>query len=232
MKTMNILIVDDDSRVQSFLGNALRAEGHAATSADAPAEASNPLSHGEFDLVLLDPEQPREFGPRLCREIRRRDDDIGILILTATDRHAEKAQLLRTGADDYVTKPFNLDELLARIEAVTRRRARAPVPSVTRVGDLEIDHEAQAIRAGDIPLDLTRKEYGLLRMLMKAESRPVSREKILNQVWGYSSAPLTNVVDVYVARVRRKLADAAARARIRTVHGVGYRLEHSDGGTC
>lgn len=232
MKAMNILIVDDDTRLQSFLGSALRAEGHLATSADAPAEALSLLSHGGFDMVVLDPEQPYLFGPRLCREIRRRDDDIGIMILSATDRHAEKAQLLRTGADDYVTKPFNLDELLARIEAVARRRCRPAAPTITHIGDLEIEHEAQTIRCGNVPLALTRKEYGLLKLLLQADGRPVSREKILNQVWGYSEAPLTNVVDVYVARIRRKLADVAAHTRIRTVHGIGYRTEHVDGGSC
>lgn len=222
---MNILIIDADPRIQDFLSRALRAEGHRAEAVADVARASDLMRDDDFDAVLVEPLGGGFSGRRPCADLRRHHPDVAIVVVTACADMEEKIHALRSGADDYVTKPFNLDELLARMEAIARRRGRDPAPAQLRMGDLEVDAEARTVQCGRRAIDLTRKEYELLKLLVQSNTRVVSREKILNQVWGYSADPLTNVVDVYIARVRRKLADATDQVRIRTVHGVGYRVQ-------
>jgi DNA-binding response OmpR family regulator len=147
-------------------------------------------------------------------------------MLTAMDALEDKIKGLKVGADDYLTKPFDFDELLARIEALVRRSHNfAPSSNVLQVADLELDREALEVRRGGDTIKLTAKELAILELLMSAPGRVFSRTRILNQVWGYSEDPLTNVVDVYIARLRRKIDTPGREPLLETVRGHGYRLK-------
>lgn len=220
---MNTMIIESDPRTRDFLSRALRAEGHQTAVFAHAALAQGLQRDAEFDAVLFDPSGGP--GRRACAELRQQHPHAAIVVITACDDVDEKIHALRNGADDYLTKPFNLDELLARMEAIGRRRRRTQSPAPPRVGDLEMNAEARTVQCGRQTMELTRKEFDLLQLLVQSNARVVSRERILNQVWGYSADPLTNVVDVYIARLRRKLAAATDQLSIRTVHGVGYRIQ-------
>lgn len=225
----SLLIVEDDPRVADFLMRGLRAEAYKVTLARTGAEALQTAGTARFDAILLDIMLPgRLDGREVCQTIRMRRDTTPILMLTALHAVEDRVQGLRLGADDYLGKPFAFDELLARIEALIRRGNRfAEVSRVLGLGDLEFDREALTVTLGGRRIEMTAKELALLELLMSAPGRLFSRERILANVWGVSEDPLTNVVDVYIARLRRKLdaGDGANAPRIRTVRGLGYRLE-------
>jgi DNA-binding response OmpR family regulator len=165
-------------------------------------------------------------GYDVCQRLRLEGDHTPILMLTAMDALEDKIKGLKVGADDYLTKPFDFDELLARIEALVRRSHNfAPSSNVLRVADLVLDREALEVRRGDETIKLTAKELAILELLMSAPGRVFSRTRILNQVWGYSEDPLTNVVDVYIARLRRKIDTPDREPLLETVRGHGYRLK-------
>jgi DNA-binding response OmpR family regulator len=221
-----ILIVEDDARVRDFLVRGLQAEGHEVKATGAAQEGLDLALAGPFDVLLLDVMLPGFSGKELCRRLRAKGVATPILMLTAMDAVEDKVDGLRGGADDYLTKPFDFDELLARIEALARRgqrfdaRAAAPL----EVGPLVLDREAMTAHDGGILLDLTGKEFELLECLMSAPGKVLSRTRILNKVWGYSADPLTNVVDVYIRRLRAKLDHEGAESLIQTVRGYGYKL--------
>jgi DNA-binding response OmpR family regulator len=223
---VNLLAVEDDPRVADFLTHGLRAEGYLVAEATTGPEGLQLARSRPFDLILLDLMLPGLSGLELCRELRARAVRTPILMLSALDTTEDKIKGLRLGADDYLAKPFGVDELLARIEALIRRsRGFAPETPQLVVGDLVFDRETLTARKGDRPVELTVKELALLELLMGAPGKVFSRERILNRVWGYSEDPLTNVVDVYLRRLRVKLADNGSGASIKTVRGVGYRLD-------
>jgi DNA-binding response OmpR family regulator len=232
---MNILLVEDDARIADFLQRGLRAEGHQvqraasgpeglalATDAARDAHTGNPPT-----IIVLDRMLPGMNGIEVCRTLRARGVPFPILMLTALGALDERVAGLRAGADDYLAKPFEFEELLARLEALGRR-AHAPQPdrpTLLQVGDLALDRERmRATRAGE-SLNLTARELALLELLMSAPGRLFSRERILAGVWGQSEDPLTNVVDVYIGRLRSKIDQGRAVPLIRTVRGLGYRLE-------
>jgi DNA-binding response OmpR family regulator len=223
---MKVLIVEDDARVADFLQRGLRAEGYTPSVAGSAEEALPLLRHGGFNLALLDVMLPGQSGMGLCQQIRAECNPVPVLMLTAMGSVQERVAGLRCGADDYLTKPFAFDELLARLEALLRR----PPQLVQRdaelvVGDLVFDRVRMEVRRQGQALPLTAKELALLELLMSAPGRMFSRERILSNVWGVDSDPLTNVVDVYIRRLRTKLDDPGAASRITTVRGMGYRLD-------
>ena len=235
---MNILLVEDDPRIAGFLQRGLRAEGHAvqvaATGPDglamakaawlAPDEGRGPT------VLLLDVMLPGMTGLQVCQTLRAAQVQIPILMLTALGTLEDRVTGLRLGADDYLCKPFEFEELLARIEALARRtRAQVAPPSSTlRVADLSLDLEAMRASRGGRPLSLTARELALLELLMRAPGRLFSRERILSNVWSLNEDPLTNVVDVYIRRLRSKIDDGQAQPLIHTLRGLGYRLEAQD----
>ena len=230
-----LLVVEDEPRVADFLGRGLRAEGYQVTFARTGAEALEIARAARFDAILLDIMLPGGMdGREICQRLRMRRDTTPILMLTALDGVEDRVEGLRLGADDYLGKPFAFDELLARIEALIRRGQRfAETTRLLAAGDLVFDRDALTVACAGRRLDLTAKEMALLELLMAAPGRLFSRERILSNVWGLSEDPLTNVVDVYIARLRRKLeagAEGALVPVIRTVRGRGYRLEMPDGG--
>jgi DNA-binding response OmpR family regulator len=225
----SLLVVEDDPRVADFLTRGLRAEAYKVTLARTGTEALQAAAAARFDAILLDIMLPGGLdGREVCQTIRMRRDTTPILMLTALHAVEDRVQGLRLGADDYLGKPFAFDELLARIEALIRRGNRfAEVTRVLGLGDLVFDRDALTVTLGGRRIEMTAKELALLELLMSAPGRLFSRERILANVWGLSEDPLTNVVDVYIARLRRKLeaSDGANAPRIRTVRGLGYRLE-------
>lgn len=232
---MNVLLVEDDPRIAGFLQRGLRAEGHAvqvaATGPDglamakaawqAPDEGRGPT------VMLLDVMLPGMTGFEVCQALRAAQVQLPILMLTALGAVEDRVTGLRLGADDYLCKPFEFEELLARIEALARRARSqmAPPPSTLRVADLSLDLEAMRASRGGRALTLTARELALLELLMRAPGRLFSRERILANVWGLNEDPLTNVVDVYIRRLRSKIDDGQARPLIHTLRGLGYRLE-------
>lgn len=232
---MNILVVEDDRRVADFLERGLRAEGHlihvARTGPDGLALAQqlhrDRQSTDPPTVLLLDVMLPGLSGLEVCQALRAARVGWPILMLTALGTVEDRVAGLRLGADDYLVKPFAFEELLARIDALARRAHGEPQPKtdVLQVNDLVLDLSAMRARRGDQALDLTARELALLELLMRHPGRLFSRERILANVWGTHEDPLTNVVDVYIRRLRSKIDDGQPRALIHTVRGLGYRLE-------
>jgi DNA-binding response OmpR family regulator len=222
---LNVLLIEDEPRVADFINRGLRAENHGVAMASTGAEGVELAKTGEFDVIVLDLMLPDMHGFDVCQKLRLEGERTPILMLTAMDTLEDKIKGLKIGADDYLAKPFDFDELLVRLEALVRRsRNFAPSSNVLQVGDLVLDRELiEVSRAGE-PIKLTAKELAILELLMGAPGRVFSRTRILNQVWGYSEDPLTNVVDVYIARLRRKIDGPGREPLLETVRGHGYRV--------
>jgi DNA-binding response OmpR family regulator len=223
---VNVLLVEDEPRVADFINRGLRAENHGVSVAATGGEGVELAKTGEFDVIILDLMLPDMHGYDVCQRLRSEGDHTPILMLTAMDTLEDKIKGLKIGADDYLAKPFDFDELLARMEALVRRSHHfAPSTNVLQVADLALDRERIEVRRGGEPIKLTAKELAILELLMSAPGRVFSRTRILNQVWGYSEDPLTNVVDVYIARLRRKIDTPGRAPLLETVRGHGYRLK-------
>lgn len=223
---MNVLLVEDEVRVADFIQRGLKAEGWSVCVAATGEAALVMVAEGDFDAIVLDLMLPGISGQDVCRRLRARKDATPILILSALADVEDRVAGLRMGADDYLTKPFDFDELIARIEALVRRsRALAEaIPTLLRAGPLSFDTESLEVRCGEIPISLTPKERELLKLFLSSPRKIFSRERILSTLWGLSEDPQTNVVDVYVGRLRKKLG--ACGEPIETVRGAGYRYSH------
>lgn len=232
---MNILLIEDDQRIADFLQRGLRAEGRrvqiARNGRDGLAYAMDAWKDltmgGPGTLVILDLMLPDISGMEVCQTLRASQIQLPILMLTALSTVEDRIAGLRLGADDYLCKPFDFEELLARLEALARRGRDLKTAPATllKVADLELDRVAmKASRAGRV-LALTVRELALLELLMSAPGRLFSRERILANVWGVNEDPLTNIVDVYIARLRSKIDDGQSTPLIHTQRGLGYRLE-------
>lgn len=214
-----ILIAEDEYRIASFLERGLRANGFAtAVVADGHAAASA-ARDGEFDLVILDLGLPGRDGMDALAEIRRRGDRLPVIVLTAREGVADRVQGLERGADDYVTKPFSFEELLARIRVRLRDTGSAEV-TLLRAGEVVLDLRTRRASVGSRAVELTAREYALLEVFLRHPDQVLSREQILSHVWGYDFDPGSNIVEVYVRYLRKKLGDGV----IETVRGMGYRL--------
>jgi DNA-binding response OmpR family regulator len=223
-----ILIVEDDPRIASFLRRGLAAEGHAVEHVADGRVALELAAAGGFDLLVLDRMLPGIEGLELCRQLRERGCTSRVLMLTARDRPQDKVDGLRGGADDYLTKPFAFDELLARVEALLRRPASMPAQRVLQVGELRVDLAARQATLGGRRLELTPREFRLLACLAEHAGIVLSRERLLGLVWGRNFDTGNKLVDVYVRYLRRKLEEGQAQPMITTVRGFGYRLDPPD----
>ena len=222
---MNLLLIEDEVRVADFILRGLRAEGWIVTHVPDAEAGLELVLRDRFDVILLDLMLPGISGQDFCRKVRSRDDHTPILMLSARGELDDRVEGLRIGADDYLAKPFEFDELIARLEALARRSTRfvqAAPSAVLRAGAITLDQETLEATADGEPLDLTVKEREILKLFLSKPGRVFSRERILNTVWGANEDPLTNVVDVYVGRLRRKLG--AHSDKLQTVRGAGYRL--------
>ena len=225
---MNILLVEDDDRVNEFLTRGLKAEGY---SVDVCRDGPSGLDFGRsrrFDVILLDLMLPGMHGFEVCQQLRMAGVNTPLLMLTAMDDVDQRVRGLRLGADDYMTKPFVFSELLARIDALLRRSGESqPKASSMEVGSLTFDRDTLQVRREGKVIELTAKELALLELLMSAPGKVFSRTAILENVWGYSSDPLTNVVDVHISRLRGKIDSGFPTSLIKTVRGFGYKLEEA-----
>ncbi|WP_431125202.1 response regulator transcription factor [Variovorax paradoxus] len=227
---MNILFVEDDVRVADFLLRGLSAEGYRVQLARTGPEGLELARSNELSVLLLDLMLPGLSGLELCQTLRAEGNHVPVLMLTALSNTEDKVSGLRLGADDYLTKPFAFEELLARIEALLRRgREQRPRATTLQVADLVLDRERMEVTRGGKLVPLTAKELAFLELLMAAPGRVYSRERILSNVWGTNEDPLTNIVDVYVRRLRAKIDDGHPVALFKTVRGLGYRLDAAPG---
>ena len=216
---MRILIVEDEERIASFLIRGLRAQGyavdHVSSGADALARSRDP----ELDLMILDLGLPDIDGTQVLRSLRGAGSSLAIIVLTARGEVSDRVEGLDLGADDYLTKPFAFDELLARIRARSRDQDGGATTTMT-AGDVELDIPTRRVRVGEERFDLTAREFALLQVLLRRPGQVLTREQLLSQVWELDWDPGSNVVDVYVGYLRKKVGDG----RIETVRGVGYRF--------
>ena len=218
---MRILIAEDDAPLASFVAKAFLAEKHECQIAADGEEALAKLDAESFDLLILDLILPRLSGVEVLRRIRTRDPELPILILTATDHVTERVSCLDAGADDYLTKPFSFSELSARVRALMRRKAR-PVQTLLRADDLELDCVLRTVRRSGKEIDLTPREFSLLEYLMRNSGHRVTRSSIIENVWKLPSDTPTNVVDVYVNYLRRKIDSGHQVKLIKTIRRIGY----------
>jgi DNA-binding response OmpR family regulator len=216
-----ILIAEDEPRLASFLEKGLRAAGHTTTVCADGVQAAAMASDDEFDLLILDIGLPGQDGFAVLRALRARGSQLPVLVLTARDEIADTVTGLDLGADDYVTKPFVFEELLARVRARLRTGERGGESMTLRAGAIELDVRARRAEADGAIVDLTAKEFALLETFLRHPGQVLSREQLLSHVWGYDYDPGSNIVDVYVGYLRRKLG----QERFETVRGMGYRLQ-------
>jgi two-component system, OmpR family, alkaline phosphatase synthesis response regulator PhoP len=225
-----ILVAEDDPDLALGLRNNLEIEGYDVRVARDGAEALALALQWQPALLVLDLVMPKIDGMRVLRELRERDSRIAVLILTARGEEADKVRGLKLGADDYVTKPFGLLELLARVESLLRRACGEPTretaAQLLQFGDVEVDPVARRVRRAGVEVALRPKEYDLLLELLRHRGEVRSRLELMQTVWGYSSAVITRTVDTHMFELRRKLeADAARPRHIMTIRGIGYRLD-------
>ncbi len=222
---MRILVVEDERNVASALSAGLTAEGFTVDVASDGDTGFWMATEHDYGLIVLDVMLPGRNGYRVCRDLRAAGKDVPILMLTAKDGDYDQAEGLDTGADDYLTKPFSFVVLLAHVRALLRRAGTAStVPDLIEVGDLQLDRSTRRCRRGATETDLTPREFALLEVLAADPGHVFSKDQLLNQVWGPEFQGGTNVVEVYIGYLRRKIDAGAEVRRIETVHGHGYRL--------
>jgi DNA-binding response OmpR family regulator len=223
-----ILVIEDEPQMLLGLRDNLELEGYEVQTA---ADGDEGLARaGSFspDLVILDVMLPKKNGFDVCRELRARSNTLPIVMLTARSAETDKVLGLELGADDYVTKPFSITELLARVRAVLRRAAAqkpADPADIVRIGEIEIDFKLHQARRGKTRIEFTAREFDLLRYFVQHTGQVVTREQILNEVWGYEEFPTTRTIDNFVAKLRQKIERAPhAPEHILTIHGSGYKF--------
>jgi DNA-binding response OmpR family regulator len=224
---MRLLIVEDDQKLAQFVARGLHAEGFTVKLAADGQEGLSSVESDQFDLMILDLMLPKLSGSELLKRARRTNPSLPILVLSARDNMEDKVKHFEAGADDYLTKPFDFAELVVRVRALLRR---TPVErtDVILLSDLEVNRLTRQVRRGSQRIELTGKEYALLEYLLSSPSRVFSRSMILNHVWDQSFEGVTNIVDVYVRHLRRKVDDPFAVKLIHTVRGVGYCVRASE----
>jgi two-component system copper resistance phosphate regulon response regulator CusR len=220
-----ILIAEDEERIASFLEKGLKANGFTTSVAADGRDAVALASTGRYDLLILDLGLPGKDGFDVLEELRAAGSSLPVVILTARDSVHDTVAGLEGGADDYITKPFRFEELLARVR-VRLRGERAPEETVLRVADASLDLRTRRIESGGATADLSAREFALAEMFFRHPGQVLSREQLLSHVWGYDFDPRSNVVDVYVGYLRKKLGKEA----IASVRGMGYRLERVSSG--
>jgi DNA-binding response OmpR family regulator len=218
-----VLVIEDDPGILRTVADNLRFERYDVVTA-VDGETAYALQQQQPDLIVLDLMLPRMSGLELCRRLRADDVQVPVLVLTARGEEADRVLGLDIGADDYVIKPFSMPELMARVRALLRRSSSGLAATLT-FGDVEVDFRRHAAVRGGRAIEMTRKEFALLRFLASREDTLVTRDELLNKVWGFDAYPVTRTVDNHVAGLRAKLeADPARPVYIQTVHGLGYKF--------
>jgi DNA-binding response OmpR family regulator len=220
---MRILVVEDSRRLAGIIRRGLMEEGYAVDNAYDGEEAQYMAETTPFDLITLDVMLPKKDGVTVCRELRAKNVNIPILMLTAKDTVEDKVTGLDTGADDYLVKPFAFSELLARLRALTRRDVLPKVQKY-QVGELSLDPQSREVWRDGHRVDLTAKEYAILEYFMRRPNAVVTRTMLGENVWDYEFDGISNIIDVYIRRIRRKIDKEGEASLIQTLRGAGYRL--------
>ena len=219
-----VLVVEDDPGILRTVADNLRFEQYEVITASDGESAYVLQQRERIDLIVLDLMLPRMSGLELCRRLRAEDVHVPVLVLTARGEEADRVRGLDTGADDYVTKPFSMAELMARVRALLRRSSPG-LAATLKFGDVEVDFRSHTVVRGGRAIEMTRKEFSLLRFLASREDTVITRDELLNKVWGFEAYPVTRTVDNHIASLRAKLeADPGRPIYIQTVHGVGYKF--------
>jgi DNA-binding response OmpR family regulator len=221
---VRVLVVEDERKISAYVKRGLEEQGYAVDVAYTGREALDWAEAVVFDLIVLDILLPELDGVSVCRELRRRGLRAPVLILTARDTIDDRVAGLDAGADDYLAKPFALKELLARLRALARRATEAPKSPVLEIGGLSLDTLTHRVKRGDRVVELTAKEFAVLECLMREPGRVLTRTMIAEHVWNYDVYNQSNVVDVYIRNLRRKIDDPFETKLIHTVRGTGYQL--------
>ena len=227
MTIPRVLVIEDEAGLRLTLSDRLVSEGYAVETADDGAVGLERATREPYDLIVLDVMLPRMNGFDVCRAVRQRGVTTPILMLTARGQVVDKVVGLKLGADDYLTKPFETIELMARLEALLRRRPSAAQPrgGTYRFGDVVVDFRSAEVTRGGQPIDLSAREFKLLRHFIEHRGAALSRDELLSDVWGYDEMPLTRTVDVHIAGLRQKIeSNPKSPEFILTVHGLGYKF--------
>lgn len=220
---MKVLVIEDEKKIAAFIRKGLEAQGFVVDIAHHGDEGFELATSRPYDALVLDIMLPGRDGLSILRQLRERKIAVPVILLTARSELNERVEGLNLGADDYLTKPFHIEELIARLHAVTRRAAGTP-QSILAVGDLTLNLLTREVRRAGRPIELTNREFALLEHLMRAPGRVLTRVEICERVWDYHFDPGTNLVDVYIQRLRKKVDDEFPVKLIETVRGVGYRI--------
>ncbi|MBT8481414.1 MAG: response regulator transcription factor [Myxococcales bacterium] len=224
---MKVLVVEDDPKILAFVRKGLKEQGFAVEAAADGDEGLDLATATSFDVIVLDIMLPGRDGLSILRALREQKNTVPVILLTARSALSERVEGLELGADDYLTKPFFMEELIARIHALARR-ASGDQLSVLQVGDLVVNLISRSVMRGEESIELTAREFNLLELLMRSPGRVFTRTQMLEHVWGYDFDPQTNVVDVYIRRVRKKIDLPSPESLIETVRGVGYRMRRPE----
>jgi two-component system OmpR family response regulator len=221
---MRILLIEDDKEAAAYLVKALREAGHVADHAPDGDTGAAMAGEGGYDVLVVDRMLPKRDGLSIVEELRRKGDHTPVLILSALGQVDDRVTGLRAGGDDYLAKPYAFSELLARIEALARRRQPGEVETVYRTGDLELDRLRHSVTRAGKPVPLQPREFRLLEYLMKHAGQVVTRTMLLENVWDYHFDPQTNVIDVHISRLRSKIDKGFGEPLLHTVRGAGYMI--------
>lgn len=224
---MRVLIVEDEKRMASFIQRGLKEEGFAVDVASDGEQGWEYASMNDYDVILLDWMLPKMDGLAVCAKIRQEGSRVPILMLTVRDTVEDKIKGLDQGADDYLTKPFAFDELLARIRALTRRPRELQEQTVLKAGNLTVDLVGRRVLVGTDQVTLSQKEFALLEFLMRRKGQVVTRSQIAEHVWDLHFDPMSNTIDVYINFLRKKIDGTRKKSRIETLRGSGYRISES-----
>jgi DNA-binding response OmpR family regulator len=219
---MRVLVVEDEIKISQFVAQALKEIGHAVDAVITGEAGRSNFEEFDYDLVILDVMLPDDNGIKMCKHFKQLKPKIPILMLTTLSQIQDKVRGLDSGADDYMTKPFNVDELTARVRALLRRNTDQPL--TLKCADLELDIVRHQAARGNVVIKLTNKEYSLLEYFMRNIGRPLTRAQIAQHVWDHHFDPESNVVDVYVKQLRKKIDSEYDRKLIKTIVGMGYVL--------
>jgi two-component system, OmpR family, response regulator len=224
---MRILLIEDDREAAAYLCKALREAGHVADHAADGDSGAGMAAEGGYDVLVVDRMLPKRDGLSIVEDLRTHGDDTPVLILSALGQVDDRVTGLRSGGDDYLPKPYAFSELLARVEALARRRKPGEAETVYRVGDLELDRLAHTVTRAGQSVPLQPREFRLLEYLMKHAGQVVTRTMLLENVWDYHFDPQTNVIDVHISRLRAKIDKGFGEALLHTVRGAGYMIRDS-----
>lgn len=221
---MRVLIIEDEKRITHFIKKGLKAEHYAVDLAFDGKEGLELAKKNSYDLIILDLMLPKVDGLEVCKTLRKEGHQIPILMLTAKDTLENKIEGLDSGADDYLTKPFAFDELVSRVRAILRRKYRAKNPKL-KAGDLEMDTVTHEVKRNGKIVELSSKEYALLEYLIRNTNKVITRTQILEHVWDQNYDSFTNIVDVYIRYLRKKIDKDEKMKLIKTIRGVGYKIK-------